>query len=756
MVEVEQRMKTNRYTSWLLLVLMFSGLAVAIYWPARSGGWIFDDEPNIANYLRLRDFSDSLSFLLSGRGISFLSFALNIKLWGLDPSVFRWVNVVIHTMNSLLVVLLLRQLTGSAWRWAIVGGLFFLCHPLQTSAVSYVVQRMTILSAFFALLAILLADRYLILVGEGRGEESRKFLLMSVFCGIFSVMSKENTVLLPLVIPLLAWFRGKGRLAAGWRPAFTLWLSISVVAILYQYLVDSSMTWRLASLPLYKDTGKTLYEMLGDQDRAVMPIRYFLSQLEVFWVYLGLVFFPLRQALDYCRPIADLRLSLLHVGTLTLVATALWFVYKRRDRAPFLFLGIAWILIFTVVESSLIPLDPIFEHRLYLPLVGVIFIFRDVGMLWPKKIGFFAAVVAICFLAFLSWERNSVWGGDSVSFWQSNVNVVPRAPRPTYKLAATLFEQKRFAEALDKVKILRAQGYIRDMTLGEVLYFSGKTEEAMAVFRRAEQRGEPGANGTDFFTGYRAIQEKRYAEAKDWLDRAERRKGEDVKILYARGMLAEAQNDPMGAVKYYFSAIIASQSWAASGTMAMNSGYALWAKERRDLLLSQLSEWLDRERAKVQSSPKNIMIREPFAYQLMQLGLYAEAFENYDALREFSPKNGSLYYKLGIVCERMGRFGDAEKNYKISHELSRDNAEAALRFATILVMRGKLSAANEVLLPLLQQHPEDGRFILLYANLLLNKGEVDAARAAYLRASLLPGYREQALSSLKNLNNPRF
>lgn len=746
-------MKNNRYISWSLLVLGFTALALAIYWPASNGSWMFDDETNIIYNFRLRNFSDSFGFLRQTRGIAFFSFALNIQLWGLDPSSFRWVNVVIHTMNSLLVVLLLRQLTGSAWRWAIVGGLFFLCHPVQTSAVSYIVQRMALLSAFFALTAILLVDRYFMLVKEGRRTKAILFFLMSVFCGIFSVMSKENTVLLPLLIPLLAWLRGGGRLAAGWRSAFTFWLSISAVAVVVLFFIGGLTIKELSggSLSLYKDTGKALYETLKDQDRTLLPIRYFLSQLEVFWVYLGLIFFPLHQALDYSWPIPALRLSLLHLATLVLIAVALWFGYKRRDRYPFLFFGLSWILIFIVVESSIIPLDPIFEHRLYLPLVGVLFIFRDMGALWAKKIAFPVALAAICVLAFMSWKRNLLWG-DPVSFWQSNVRVVERAPRPLGKLASSLFAQKRFAEAERETKRLAAIYNIGDMLMGEALFFSGKTDEAMAAFHKAVLHKEPGANGVELFSGYKAIQEKRYGEAADWLNRAELRNANDVKIFYFKGMLAEARNDLLGAVENYANSISAVEMSNDFDLLSFRKCYALWAQERRNLLNDQLSDWIYHESSKVRSSPDNLQIRLDFANQLMQLGLYSEAVEHYEALRRTGQNHWSLYSALAIAYERLGRLEDADKNYEISYELVPNNPEVSLAYAKNLMNRGKISAAYEIVGPLAQQVPNDARVFLLAGDLLRKKGDLKAARDAYLRASLLPGYQEQAIYQLNNLN----
>ena len=748
-------MKINRYVFWLLLMLGFSGLGVLLYWPARNGAWVLDDIPNILLNLQIRNISDFFHFFVERRGIPFFTFALNIKFWGLEPAAFRWVNVAIHVANSLLVVVLLRQLTGSAWRWAIAGGLFFLCHPVQTSAVDYIVQRMTLLSAFFALIAIILVDRYYILHGEGRRLKAGIILLFSVFCGIFSVMSKENTVLLPLLMFLLAWLKGGGRLVSGWKPVFVLWLSILVVGVVSQYSIAVQYILGASTnseVTFYKDTGKILYEVMGNQDRAFLSARYFLSQLEVFWVYLGLIVLPLRQALDYSWPIPDLRFSLLHLSTLALLVIGFWFTFKRRQRFPYLFFGVAWIIVCIVIESSIIPLDPIFEHRLYLPLIGILFILRDLGPLLPPKAGWNLAVVAICLLAVLSWKRNEVWGSDLAAFWQNNVKIVPRAPRPAANLAEALFTQKRFSEALEVVKPLRELHHMYDMTAGEVLYFSGNTEEAMSAFHSAVRRGEPGANGVELFNGYQALQEKRYAEAGEWLERAQRLKGQDVKAFYFKGMLAEAQKDPVGAVENYNSAILASESWYEAGFMSVNSGYKLWAQERRDFLIDQLSSWLDLQRASLKTAGANISQRLNFANQLMRLGLNEEALTNYEVLKTVMQKNWSLYYKLGIVSEKLRKFREAEEYFKASYEMAPNNKDSAFHYARILMNRSNLAAAEEVLALMLQQSPDDGRFLLLSGDVNWQRGKISAARAAYQRASLQPGYQGLGAAVLMDMD----
>lgn len=574
-------LKSGRTTRSLLVCALFAGIALLLYWPARSGGWTLDDAHNILHNQALRDFADSLHLFLRKRGVALFSFALNAEVTGLSPAPFRWVNVAIHTVNSLLVLLLLRQVTRVPWRWALLGGLIFLCHPVQTSAVSYIVQRMSLLSAGFALGAILLADRYLQCCASGGRRRAWSYLGFSFLCGVLSVLSKENTLLLPLFIPVLAWLRGEGQLSPGWRPALGLWLIFVLLAVTLVFASGLTFAQILTSgnSPLYKETGQVFYAALEPQEMVWLPLRYFLTQLDLFWVYLRLLFFPLFQAFDYCWPFAELMPTLVQASTLGLLGAISWLAWLRRHSQPLILAGIVWIAIFAAIESSFIPLDPIFEHRLYLPLVGVLMILYALLLPLLHRTAMVVAIALILCLALLSWQRNQFWG-DPVRFWQECARQAPRSPRPLSHLARELFTQKRFEEAVTTIETMAAMYNLGDLQLGSALYFAGRKTEAMAAFRRAELRGDPGANGIELYRGHWALQEGRLVEAGEWIERAERKWRQDVPSLYMRGLLAEAIKDWSAAVSWYMQAIKVHEAADPLLYYNFNESYASWAAER--------------------------------------------------------------------------------------------------------------------------------------------------------------------------------
>ena len=133
-----------------LLLVAVSFLA---YLPGLSAGWHYDDRPGILENSSVRNPEAAWKDLLRGRSRSLttLSFALNRRV---SPGVlgFHLVNLAIHAANASLVCALAYRL-GLGSSAAFLAGMFFALHPLQTQAVTYIVQRSATLGAFFHLLA---------------------------------------------------------------------------------------------------------------------------------------------------------------------------------------------------------------------------------------------------------------------------------------------------------------------------------------------------------------------------------------------------------------------------------------------------------------------------------------------------------------------------------------------------------------------------------------------------------------------------
>lgn len=358
----------------------FAGVLLAgIYWPGLHGSFFFDDGPSIllAEGVRLEALSlESLHQAWmsggagpSGRPVAQLSFALNHYFSGFDPFVFKATNLSIHFACGLLVFALARRLLGAAapmvkqHKLLIVSGAvtaLWLLHPIQLLPVLHVVQRMTSLSAFFLLAALLLHIR-------GRETADRigtAWLLVAWgFFWPLSFLSKEIGALFPLFA--IAWELTVRRASSGGLDRFAR--SLTALTGLF-----------LMAVLAYAISPRAQWLWSGYQLRPFSLIERLLTEGRVLWFYLHLIVVPDMETLGLYHDDFLVSSDLLSPWTtlpslLGLVALIL-FAWRARIRAPLVALGIAWFLVGHALESTVLPLELVHEHRNYLPLLGILLV----------------------------------------------------------------------------------------------------------------------------------------------------------------------------------------------------------------------------------------------------------------------------------------------------------------------------------------------------------------------------------------------
>lgn len=412
----------NRYL--IALAVLFAGaLLVAIYWPGLHGGFFFDDGPSIlqAEEVRLESISiESLRQVLqsghagpSGRPVAQLSFALNYYSNGFDPFVFKATNLAIHLASGVLLLYLVIHLLATAMpsvkqRNVLVvasgAAALWLLHPIQLLPVLHVVQRMTSLSAFFLLAALLLH-----ILGRERGGRAGA-LRLALAWGLFwplSYLSKETGALFPLFV--LAWELIVRRSSSGEFDRFACGLATL-----------AGLGLLAAAGYMLSPTGQWLWA--GYDIRSFSLGERLLTEGRVLWFYLGLILFPRLEALGLYHDDIAISTGLFAPWT-TLPALAglaglVWLAWRTRTRAPLVSLGIAWFLIGHALESTFLPLEIAHEHRNYLPLLGVVLVaawalLRAVESTGVRKtIGVALAITALAYFPFVTALRAHQFGDD--------------------------------------------------------------------------------------------------------------------------------------------------------------------------------------------------------------------------------------------------------------------------------------------------------------------------------------------------------
>lgn len=421
--------------AWLAIFM----LGALIYGHTLQAPWYLDDIQGVVENRSVQQLSTAAAGLLADRGPATLTFALNYHLGGAEVTGYHLVNIAIHLLAAALVFLILKRVIPGRSRLALAGALVFVAHPLQTQAVTYLVQRTTSLAALFFFLALYLY----ILARETATEPDRRqwfFYGGALLCGALAVLTKPNTAVLPLALILFhRYFLPTDEIRAWPR----LLLYVAPFALVPAW---SGLTAVL--LPVLSGAGMTHVEALPDliHLRHNSPLNYLATQFSVIWIYLRLLFFPLGQALEYDLPIVQTIFAWRNapglLGIILLLAGAFWL----RQRQPLISAGILWFFLGLAVESSIIPLDPVFEHRLYLPMFGFALVVMAGLQRLPTRTALVAATLLVAVLAVLTWQRNALWA-DPLAFYQDNVRRAPQSERANLDLANLYRIQGRLDEA---------------------------------------------------------------------------------------------------------------------------------------------------------------------------------------------------------------------------------------------------------------------------------------------------------------------
>ena len=471
-------------TLHLLVFTLLAFLGAALYSNTLQVPWYFDDFSSIVDQPTIRNLGLAFQNLLAPRGLVNLTFALNYHFGGIDTTGYHLVNILIHIITSGLVFLILKRVWKDTLLLPFFGALVFLIHPLQTQAVTYIVQRMTSLSGLFFLLAIyLFLHASTILQGGSKLMSARHlcFYGLSLLSGALAVMFKQNAAVLPAALFLIEFFFPTVPRKSCWKLGVYL-LPFVVVPL-----------WiGLSQLVLPVLGGGAHQAITGTQSLVgsgpITPMYYLVTEFTVFWIYIKLLFWPVGQALDYSYPIVKSLLSwpnfLAFGGFLGLSALTVT-LYRRR---PLISFGIAWFFLTLSVESTIIPLDPVFEHRLYIPMLGFVVVLIDLlANRLSRKVLIISLTVLSLSLAACTWQRNALWN-DPVAFYEDNLDRAPWSERVNSSLARTYIESGRYDDALVVLKRgLKINPYNVKLNdnLGTLYDLTGSPKQAIEALGRA-------------------------------------------------------------------------------------------------------------------------------------------------------------------------------------------------------------------------------------------------------------------------------
>ena len=399
------------------------------------------------------------------RFLPVVTLALNHYLGHSKLVYFHAVNILIHLLAfftllwfaSLLLEAEKRTRPGSVTEYEL-GGFFPLCvaaiwalSPVQTSAVTYIVQRMASMQALFFTLCAACFLKARLCSGDGRRARI-VFYFLCALAGLCACLSKENSAMLPVVLAAIdiwffdsAWLKKVPRAwgKAGWKIR-----AFSAAALLgfsfYAFFVKlpgilGGYAWR----------NFTLVQRLMTESRVVA------------W-YMSLLLWPVpsRLSMEHDPRISTSLFSPFStLPAILLIAALLYLAVRLRKRFPVITFGIVWFFLNLAIESTIIPLELVFEHRLYLPSMGFYLSVAAVLVLLARKAAkrlpeaeFAKAACSLLLLAaagltLLTFVRNGVWE-NPLTLKYDTVQKAPDNPRANADYANTLCEAGQYEEAI--------------------------------------------------------------------------------------------------------------------------------------------------------------------------------------------------------------------------------------------------------------------------------------------------------------------
>lgn len=430
----------------LLLLLLLSGAAYWLYSPGVAGPVMLDDRSSLASLKQLADSPEQAwDYVLGensgplGRPVSMATFVLEQLLGDGSTATAKTVNITLHLLTGVMLaaflsLLLSAQGVATPAALAVVFAALWLLAPLHVSTVLYVVQRMAMLAAFFSLVSLVC---YLLWRRGLSAGRPRHVLLLLVAAGIvLAVLSKENGGLaVPLILLTEAlWLQWRDDSGGDipWLRRVTL------------LLIGGGA---LASLLLLAAFWGTLAEF--HQGREFSLTERLLTQSRVLWDYVGQFFLPDTSRMGIYHDDVVVSRTLLQPRT-TLYAMLGWVVlmtslplFWRHDWARRVLYGPLFFLVAHVMESSVWPLELYFEHRNYLPGVGLVVLPMCLVALavkrWPQVrqplLGW--GLLAVVFMSLQTSSQVSIWSSRPLLMMQQ-VNGHPHSARANRDYASQL------------------------------------------------------------------------------------------------------------------------------------------------------------------------------------------------------------------------------------------------------------------------------------------------------------------------------
>src|SRR5215831_4346300 len=268
--------------SAFIFALVLTAVTILVYRPAWNGGFLWDDDVYITNneLLTAPDGLRRIWFSLDSPSqyfpLVYTTFRFEHALWGLNPTGYHWINLVLHISNALLIWAVLARLKiPGAW----LAGAIFALHPVQVESVAWITERKNVLMGFFFLLTLL---AWIAFVDE-RTRRPWIFYCLALISYVLALSAKATACTLPAALFLILWLQKRpitmGRLIQI-VPFIVLGVGMGLLAVWWERY--------------HQGTNRDVFTFLSPIERILVASR-------AVWFYLSKIFWPSNLTFIYPR-----------------------------------------------------------------------------------------------------------------------------------------------------------------------------------------------------------------------------------------------------------------------------------------------------------------------------------------------------------------------------------------------------------------------------------------------------------------------
>ena len=496
----------SRRTRACIFALALAAVTILVYRPAWNGGFLWDDDSYITNneLLTAPDGLRRIWFSLDSPSqyfpLVYTTFRFEHALWGLNPTGYHWINLVLHISNALLVWAVLARLKiPGAW----LAGAIFALHPVQVESVAWITERKNVLMGFFFLLTLL---AWIAFVGE-RTKRPWLFYGLALILYLLALSAKTTACTLPAALFLILWLVDQ---RISWKRIF----QIVPFVVLGLAMGSLAIWWER----YHQGTSRAIFTFLNPIERILVASR-------AVWFYLSKLLWPSK--LTFIYPRWDIAATHL-LGYVWLLAglilcVAIYFLRRYLGRsievaAAFFVATLSPVLGFIMLYTFRYTF--VADHYQYLACVGPIALV-SAGLVnladTFKKSRVVILTVALCIvtvLATLAWRQSAMYGNIE-TLWRTTLARNPGCWMAHNNLGIVLFEKGQLDEAIAHYRRtlqMQPNFWDADYNLGSALLRKGEVDEAILYCEKAVAK-EPNDPDAQVALANAFLQKKRIDDA---------------------------------------------------------------------------------------------------------------------------------------------------------------------------------------------------------------------------------------------------